>query len=220
MYKPYTRKLIRLTAASCVALVICLQIDFHTGVVVSKLLASTAFLGVALSVCALKSSYGKFLFAGLCLSWFGDMFLLAPTDKLFLCGLVSFLLAHVAYITAFIVRGIKLKWALLAALPVILVSLGTSDWLAPYISPQMLVPVSLYTAVISLMVICAVGARGAGAPLLVPLGALLFYFSDLSVAALRFVSADLQSYIWGLPFYYGGQLLLALSTRPAGNTNC
>lgn len=220
MYKPYTRKLIRLTAASCVALVICLQIDFHTGVVVSKLLASTAFLGVALSVCALKSSYGKFLFAGLCLSWFGDMFLLAPTDKLFLCGLVSFLLAHVAYITAFIVRGIKLKWALLAALPVILVSLGTSDWLAPYVSPQMLIPVNLYTAVISLMVICAVGARGAGAPLLVPLGALLFYFSDLSVAALRFVSADLQSYIWGLPFYYGGQLLLALSTRPSGNADC
>lgn len=217
MYKPVTKLLVRLTAASCVALVICLQLDLQSAAVYSKLLASTAFLGVAISVCALCSLYGKLIFAGLTLSWFGDVFLISTTEQLFLCGLLSFLLAHVAYISAFIVRGINVKWALLSAAPIALVSLGTSDWLAPFISPQLQLPVNVYTAIISLMVICAVAARGAGAPLLVPLGALLFYFSDLSVAALRFVSADLQSYIWGLPFYYAGQLLLALSTQSAAD---
>ncbi len=212
-YEPLTRMLIRLTAASCVSMIICLQLDWAAGANYSKVLASTAFLGVAVSVCALRSSYGKILFLGLTLSWFGDVFLMATTEKLFLCGLVSFLLAHVAYITAFVVRGINLRWALLSTLPIILVSLGTSNWLAPYVSPQMLVPVNVYTGVISLMVICAIGARGAGAPLLVPLGALLFYFSDLSVASDRFVNSNLQNYVWGLPFYYGGQLLLALSTK-------
>jgi hypothetical protein len=76
----------------------------------------------------------------------------------------------------------------------------------------MIVPVRVYTFAISLMVILAFGARGVGAPALVPLGAVLFYFSDLSVAALEFTSTPFPHYVWGLPFYYTGQLMLAMST--------
>jgi hypothetical protein len=66
--------------------------------------------------------------------------------------------------------------------------------------------------VISLMVITAFGARGAGATVLIPLGATLFYFSDLSVASMQFTRQAFPSYIWGLPFYYTGQLMLAMSS--------
>jgi hypothetical protein len=43
-------------------------------------------------------------------------------------------------------------------------------------------------------------------------GAVLFFLSDLSVAALRLVQTDLPTYTWGLPLYYAGQVCLALST--------
>jgi uncharacterized membrane protein YhhN len=77
----------------------------------------------------------------------------------------------------------------------------------------MLIPVRSYTFVITLMVIAAFGARGAGAPVLLPLGASLFYLSDLSVAAGQFVQPAFPNYVWGLPFYFGGQVLLAMSVR-------
>ena len=54
-------------------------------------------------------------------------------------------------------------------------------------------------------------ASDIGYVLLVPLGATLFYFSDLSVATLQFTSTAFPHYVWGLPFYYTGQLMLALS---------
>ncbi len=68
-----------------------------------------------------------------------------------------------------------------------------------------------YIAVISLMVIFAIGTRGAGGSWLIVAGATLFFLSDLSVAALRIVQTDLATYVIGLPFYYTGQVCLALS---------
>ena len=43
-------------------------------------------------------------------------------------------------------------------------------------------------------------------------GAVMFFLSDLSVAALRLVQTDFPTYVWGLPLYYAGQVCLALST--------
>ena len=43
------------------------------------------------------------------------------------------------------------------------------------------------------------------------LGAVLFLLSDLSVARDRFVAPGFVNRLWGLPFYYGGQVLLAAS---------
>ena len=128
-------------------------------------------------------------------------------------GLGSFLFAHVAYISAFVFIGVNYKWVLVALIPIGLLSLGTSIWLAPYVPDALTIPVRIYTLVISLMVIAAFGARGNGAPLIVPIGALLFYFSDLSVAAGQFVQTDFPNFVWGLPFYFAGQVLLALSIR-------
>ena len=71
-------------------------------------------------------------------------------------------------------------------------------------------PVRLYTAVISLMVITAIGARGAGASRLIVAGALMFFVSDLSVAMQRIMVTDFPTIIWGLPLYYAGQLCFAV----------
>ena len=197
--------------AACTALVAFRLMDIGSGAAIAKFVASTAFLAVAIGAGAFRSGYGRIVFAGLCFSWFGDMFLLGSSQQLFLAGLTSFLLGHIAYIVAFTLRGINGKWSLSAFLPILAVSLAVTLWLTPYVAPYLLVAVWIYTLVISLMVVAAIGTRGADGPLLIPVGAILFYFSDLSVATMQFTEPAFPTYIWGLPFYYTGQLLLALS---------
>jgi uncharacterized membrane protein YhhN len=199
---------------ACAALVASQLGGWHSAAVLAKFIASSSFVALAITVGAWRTLFGRILLAGLALSWIGDMLLLGRTQAMFLSGLCAFLLAHVAYITAFVVHGINRRWALAAAVPVVPISVLVSIWLSPHVPDSMLPPVLLYTAVISGMVIGAVGARGAGAVLAIPLGALLFYFSDLSVAAGQFVQPEFPNFVWGLPFYYSGQLLLAWSAGP------
>ena len=123
-----------------------------------------------------------------------------------------------AYIAAFVVKGINRRWLMMVAVPVFVFSLGVLMWLTPHIVSYMLNPVRAYTFVISVMVIAAIGAWGAGATALIPTGAVLFYFSDLSVAAGQFMQTDFPNYVWGLPFYYLGQVLLALNAGPFKGT--
>ncbi|MDP7453893.1 MAG: lysoplasmalogenase family protein, partial [Arenicellales bacterium] len=65
--------------------------------------------------------------------------------------------------------------------------------------------------VITCMVICAAGAVANAATPMILLGALMFYVSDLAVARDRFVATGFGNRVWGLPLYYGGQLVLASS---------
>jgi uncharacterized membrane protein YhhN len=70
-----------------------------------KAAASVGFVGVALSLGARRTRYGTLILCGLVLSWFGDVFLIGSGSTFFLDGLVSFLLAHLAYVDAYVVRG-------------------------------------------------------------------------------------------------------------------
>ena len=178
---------------------------------IAKLIASTAFIVAAAAAGARQSRYGRLVLAGLLLSWFGDAFLIGTAQRWFLLGLVSFLCAHVAYITAFITLGVERRWTLSSAAVIVFVAALVLAWLAPYLPLGLVWPVRIYTAVISLMVITAFGTLGAGASPLIVAGAVLFYISDLSVAAMRFTEPLFATYIFGLPLYYAGQLCLALS---------
>ncbi|HEX9852233.1 MAG TPA: lysoplasmalogenase [Woeseiaceae bacterium] len=218
---PYRRQyaIVAIGIVACFALVATQLGGFYAAGVFAKLVASSSFVAIALSVGAMRAPFGRILLAGLVLSWIGDMLLLGRTEALFLSGLIAFLIAHVAYIAAFTVHGIAWRWALVAAIPVVAISVLVSMWLSPHVPESMQFPVWLYTAFISCMVMCAIGARGAGAVIAIPLGALLFYFSDLSVAAGQFVRPEFPNFVWGLPFYYGGQLLLAWSAGSAPQTD-
>ena len=207
-----TPRLIGLLALACLALVGLLLVELSFAAAIAKLIASTAFIGIAINVGALESPYGRTLLNGLVLSWLGDAFLIGDSRTAFLSGLAAFLFAHVAYIAAFVRRGISVRWTSIAALPVAALAIGVSVWLAPHVPVDMQIPVRLYTAVISLMLIAAIGTRGLGASWLILAGASLFFVSDLSVAALRLVQTEFPTYVWGLPFYYAGQACLALST--------
>jgi len=63
--------------------------------------------------------------------------------------------------------------------------------------------------VISLMVMCAAGTVWEHGDPVILLGAAAFYVSDLAVARDHFVVRGFTNKLWGLPLYFGAQLLLA-----------
>jgi uncharacterized membrane protein YhhN len=210
MTRPASIVFVVLTAIAVATLVWFLRMGWTQPAAAAKVLASCGFIATAISAGALRHGFGRIIVAGLLLSMAGDMFLVGQTQRHFLFGLVSFLLAHVAYVTAFVSFGQQRRWTLFAAVPVILVAALVLAWLKPHVPLDLAMPVRLYTAVISLMVITAIGARGAGASRLIVAGALMFFVSDLSVAMQRIVATDFPTYVWGLPLYYAGQLCFAL----------
>ncbi|MDJ0750763.1 MAG: lysoplasmalogenase [Woeseiaceae bacterium] len=196
---------------ACLALVILLYHGQTTLAAAAKLVASTAFIALALRAGALNSIFGRLILVGLGLSWCGDMLLIGTSEAFFLGGLVAFLLAHVAYVSAFVAHGYQRSWVIAAAIPITVIAIAVWTWLEPFAAANLSIPVRAYIAVISLMVIFAIGTRGAAGSWLIVIGATLFFLSDLSVAALRIVQTDIATYVVGLPFYYAGQVCLALS---------
>ena len=207
-----TRLLVTLVGVACIALVALLLADMTVPAAATKFIASTAFVALAIRGGALASIYGRLILTGLALSWCGDMFLIGLSKTAFLAGLVAFLLAHVAYVAAFVRHGYERRWIWVATVPVTAIAIGVFIWLEPYTPPDLLNPVRAYVAVISLMVMFAIGTQGRGGSKLIVAGAIMFFLSDLSVASLRLVQTEYPTYIIGLPLYYAGQVCLALSS--------
>jgi len=153
--------------------------------------------------------------AGLALSLVGDVILMLPDDRptgpnMFLYGLGSFLLGHLAYIAG--MGSDHRSWALTlvgavgvaAALAVIgpRVLAGVSES-----SPAMRGPVLGYMAVISVMVVTAFG-RTVPAGIV---GALLFYASDASLAWNRFVRPSPALRLTVIVTYHLAQAALVLA---------
>lgn len=127
----------------------------------------------------------RMLLAALALSWLGDVLL--QTGNLFIPGLISFLLAHLAYSAFFIKSGRgpgQLQQEPLIGLPVV-VFIALFLWLLyPFLS-SMRLPVTVYALVIGLMLLLALNQRnrvnGKAATLLFS-GALQFVLSDSLLA--------------------------------------
>jgi len=153
---------------------------------------------------------------GLTFSFVGDVLLIASSNRAFLAGLVSFLLAHVAYLITLTLHG-GWGWA-----DLILLALLTVPAVKMYCTFQpglgaMRGPVLVYIAVISLMVQRALSTLFVprfdhAAAWLVGIGAVLFYVSDAILAYSRFVKR-LPYHSFSLAFYYAGQTLIGASTH-------
>ncbi|MDH4011061.1 MAG: lysoplasmalogenase [Desulfobacterales bacterium] len=159
--------------------------------------------------------YYRFLLIGMIFCLGGDVFLALPGKKMFLFGLVSFLLGHVFYAAAFFYTAGFNQWAGIGLAISALAGAGVFLWLRPHLG-SMKIPVIFYILVISAMVVGAWSIIGAGQ--LKPEGrmaafggALGFYVSDIFVARQRFLKTDFVNRLIGLPLYYGGQFMLAFS---------
>ena len=155
------------------------------------------------------------LLIGLIFCLGGDVFLALPGEKMFLCGLVSFLLGHIFYVIAFFsVTDLNL-WTWVGLGICLVLSGGIYFWLRPHLG-SMNLPVLFYVIVITVMVVgacTALGDKRLAQPgrMLVFWGAVSFYFSDVFVARDRFLKPEFLNRLIGLPLYYFGQFLLAFS---------
>ena len=197
-----------LVTAVAVASLLAAERTGSSGRFVAKPLASAGFVAVAVAAGALDSGFGRWMIAALVLSALGDVFLLGSSEATFLAGLGSFLTAHLVYGIAFLVRGVA-GLGMLAVVPFVLFARQVLRWLGPHLSDRMRGPVVAYAVVISIMGVLAAATAVEAWDWRIPAGALMFVVSDLAVARDNFVAPGFSNRLWGLPLYYGGQLLLA-----------
>jgi uncharacterized membrane protein YhhN len=203
-----------LCLAACAALLGAEYAGSRVGIWISKPLAAAAYIGAALAAGAPATLYGRFLLLGLSLSWLGDL-LLIPQKRAspFLAGLVSFLLAHVAFAVAFSLHGISLGALVVSACLAGAGGVAILRWLWPHLDGVFRWAVPTYTVVIAAMVTLGGSAAAATGSLAIAVGAWLFAISDVSVASNRLVEPSFRTAAWGLPMYFTAQLVLASTAQ-------
>jgi len=180
---------------------------------VAKPAASICFILVALTLDASGSVFGHWVLAGLSLSALGDVLLIPKARAAFLGGMGAFAAAHAAYIGAFAGGAAPGVLFAAASLGMAAFAFFTLKWLWPHLA-EMRWPVAGYALIISVMVAASpLGVRPDGTapdPLLMA-AALGFAIADIAVAREQFGRSTFINRLWGLPLYYGAQLLFALS---------
>jgi uncharacterized membrane protein YhhN len=193
-----------------VAVLLVCEWRFRPGVWISKPVASTGFVGLAITLNAMDSRYGRVVLLALVLGWLGDVLLIPKSRAAFLAGLIAFLTSHLAFSLAFSGLGVSWQELLLASGALLIVGWKIGWPLVGKAPESLRWPARAYLAVISLMVALAAGTTPQhGLPIL--FGAIAFYLSDLAVARQRFVGPSLINKLVGLPLYYLAQVIFALS---------
>ena len=182
--------------------------------VVKTVLSLLFILAVAVQPHTIPKYY-YFLLAGLIFCLGGDVCLALPQEKMFLFGLISFLLGHVFYICAFFYVGRINHWIWAGSLIILLISGLIYLWLRPHLG-AMNIPVLIYVIIITIMISAAWSVLmnstlNRPGRIMVFAGALSFYSSDIFVARDRFLKKEFLNRFTGLPLYYTGQFLLAFS---------
>jgi alkenylglycerophosphocholine hydrolase len=161
-----------------------------------------------------RERYARLIWAGLALSLVGDL-LLELSPSMFLPGLGAFLLAHVAYVAAYltVTRGPNL----VRAIPFALVGVGAGVVLWPGLG-GLAPPVLAYVTVICAMLWRSTAMVGADnlarrEQWLAVSGALMFAVSDGLLAFKLFVGPVAGAGYAIMTLYWAGQLCIALSAR-------
>ena len=151
----------------------------------------------------------RWVLIGLACSWVGDVALLWPRQG-FLPGLVSFLLAHLAYLVAFT------RQHRLAARPLPFVAYGLVAVLVlwrlwPGIPAALQVPVVAYVLCLASMAAQAavLWRRGTPRGALLAVGGALFMLSDALLAFNKFAAALPMASLWILATYWLAQACIA-----------
>jgi len=190
----------------------------RTAFYVFKPLSTLLILGLALTQPAgiyLHPFYRPLVAAGLVCSLAGDVLLMLRRER-FVAGLVAFLIAHLLYIGAFTLDGVRVTWSIvlpLAAYAVVLLLI-----LLPHVAAKLKAPVTVYALLLLAMAWAAVERCAAGLPggACAAAGGVLFVASDSALAINRFARPFRGADAVVLATYYAAQTLIALSIRESG----
>ncbi|PJZ28462.1 lysoplasmalogenase [Leptospira kmetyi] len=153
-----------------------------------------------------KDRAGKYIFAGLIFSLFGDTFLGLPGNY-FVFGLGSFLVAQILYSIGFSVGN---PVNLVRLIPYFAFGISFYTWILPGIGSSLYVPVAAYVSAI-----CVMGWRAASREC--PrsefwksfAGSSLFILSDSFIAMGKFAALPIPLLgIWIMSTYYAAQFLI------------
>jgi uncharacterized membrane protein YhhN len=190
-----------------------------------EVLAKPGAMLVLLGLLGLVGGFGSIplvcFFLGICLSLAGDVCLLLSlvrfSNRWFLPGLTAFLLAHLAYIVGLnspLPTQVSPFWLLVLAA---ILALSARRVLRSILAgvrqkglPRLLAPVAVYGTVITLMLFSAMLTLSrsdwkAVPAVLVGLGAMLFYASDVLLAWNKFVSPIQRGRLYNMILYHLGQ---------------
>ena len=183
---------------------------------VCKPLTMVLVVVAALALDPANGSQRAWFVAAFVLSLAGDVFLmvderpLGPVDT-FVAGLASFLLGHVAFIAGLWARGVDGGRLAAGAALVLVLMLTLGRRIVRGVraggDPALVVPVTAYMLVISVMVASAIGT---GVALAIG-GSLLFYCSDALIAWNRFIEERRLGRIAIIVTYHVAQAGLLLS---------
>jgi uncharacterized membrane protein YhhN len=178
--------------------------------------ASTAGGSGAAALAPMASAHRarRWVLAGLGLSLAGDVALLWPQEG-FLPGLVSFLLAHLAYLVAFTrVQRLAAWWPAFAMYGVVAGSILWRLW--PGVPPALQVPVITYVVCLASMAAQALvlWRRGEARGLVLAVGGGLFVVSDAILATNKFAGPVPLSSLWILASYWAAQWCIASWLAP------
>jgi uncharacterized membrane protein YhhN len=169
-----------------------------------------ALVGVALALDLAESDVRAWFVLALALSLAGDVFLMLPRD-LFVAGLTSFLLAHLAYVVGLDLHGGSAGELALAAVPVAVVGAVLAIRILRAVVAgghrELVGPLVAYVLVISAMVTSALASGSIWASA----GAVLFFGSDALIAETRFVRPHHGAPVAIMVTYHLGQAGLVLS---------
>lgn len=155
---------------------------------------------------------------GILFSLAGDVLLMISLDRLFLAGLIAFLLAHIAYIIGFntpVPAGTG--WGFILAF---MIGIGGVRIIRRITAPLpsqgragLRIPIMVYGLVISVMLLSAMMkltdvSWQANAAALVSAGAFLFYVSDIILAWMKFIAPIRNGRIYNILSYHLGQIAL------------
>ena len=156
---------------------------------------------------------------GLLFSMAGDIFLMLPKEQ-FIPGLVSFLIAHLAYLVGFnqspppmILASLVL--VVMVGITAVQLYRRLAGGLRASGQTRLIYPVMAYSVVISLMLISALmtlarAEWSEGPALLVSAGALLFFLSDSFLGWNKFVAPLPYGKLRVIVTYHLGQILIVL----------
>lgn len=156
---------------------------------------------------------------GILFSLGGDVFLMLPREQ-FIPGLIAFLLAHIAYIIGFSpqlseINLSSLVVGIVVAISSIVIYRRIATGLRAHANRSLIIPVSIYVIVISLMGFSALLTLTnedweALPALLVSAGAILFMLSDTILAMNKFVAPVKHGQLVVIIAYHLGQIGIVL----------
>jgi uncharacterized membrane protein YhhN len=162
------------------------------------------------------TTFARLVVAGIALSVVGDVALLWKGNGAFIVGLASFLLAHVAYVIAFVGAGRFSPHVIVVAVATAVATTATlrAIWKG---ATGMHAPTLAYGLVISAMVVTASATFGGPLPAgpLAAVGAVFFYASDTSLALNRFRRPIPHAAWLTLGVYWVGQIGIAVAAHSA-----